>query len=667
MSNVAKLSFMYAFLRASLNRSVHLYVDSYQDTLLFFYRANLYKEKVNKKDESDIENELLEREVNAFIKALVKKDENFSYITDMLLRSFDIRDLEKTVHKLHCSEIPDFSHSISEICNIFITLRFDQLGNIRESITFEQAVNITKYIGLKMENEWLHAPSFDLSSINKYLISASDKAELSQEMVQFINGLKTHKSNTMNQSTTKFSISDVITADIVLNVILSKESREKKKFYYEEFVKILTEVINLRVINEEMESFFITLPKYSLIKLIHYKDSFLKLLRSDKQFTLQEANNIISALVDQHILDSILGAQNRNNSNQETADFIVKINEIFSNSTIGVYSQDEINSLIHKVQEMNQIKNVASPNHVRSLEIFSACHHDHPIFYHLLDRLIRIDTLSLEEIKKFIQVIVLHTSDIVNDNRVIAMTLLLNDHSSRFDKTENSFGTDYIINHLLSNGVPIEEIAELFSGILRSYGYHSFHKLLYEKYQPLNTSVHLYCCMKDRMPLSIKEFSLSFINQFNNEIEEFDHEFWQREYIAGILSTPQTFHPSRIIEMLMTLKSELQYCHSYRDIAERAFSTQQNDSKFWSELKKIAKLELLDTCDLAQQTTQQILNDNSNAKVKTLSELSMNQWINDLLCLVLAKTFKEEEIKQPSSSLHDASVQTIYTPNSKLT
>ncbi|WCR53671.1 MAG: hypothetical protein PG981_000693 [Wolbachia endosymbiont of Ctenocephalides orientis wCori] len=197
-----------------------------------------------------------------------------------------------------------------------------------------------------------------------------------------------------------------------------------------------------------------------------------------------------------------------------------------------------------------------------------------------MDRLIRIDKLSLEEIKKFIQVIVSHTSDIVNDNRSVAMTLLLNDHRSRFaNQTESSFGTDYIIKYLLSNDVPIEEIAELFSGILRSYGYHSFHKLLYEKYQPLNTSVHLYCCMKDHISLSVKEFSLSFINQFNNEIEEFDHEFWQREFISGILSTPQTFYSNGVIAMLMTLKSELQHCNSYRDIAERAFLTQQNDSK----------------------------------------------------------------------------------------
>lgn len=230
MFNVTKLSFMYALLRASLDRSVHSYVDFHQDTLLSSYRDKLYKEEVNKKAENDIENGLLEREVNAFIKALVKKDESFSYITDMLLSSFDIGDLEKAVHKVHCSEIPDFSRSIGEICNIFITLRFDQLGNIRESITFEQAMNITKCIGLKMENEWLHAPSLDLSSINKYLISASDKAELPTKMVEFINNLKIHKPNITNQSTNKFSISDVITADIVLNVILSKESQEKKKF-----------------------------------------------------------------------------------------------------------------------------------------------------------------------------------------------------------------------------------------------------------------------------------------------------------------------------------------------------------------------------------------------------------------------------------------------------
>ncbi|WCR53672.1 MAG: hypothetical protein PG981_000694 [Wolbachia endosymbiont of Ctenocephalides orientis wCori] len=87
MFNVTKLSFMYALLRASLDRSVHSYVDFHQSTLLSSYRDNLYKEEVNKKAESDIENESLAREVNAFFKALVKKDENFSYITDMLLRS----------------------------------------------------------------------------------------------------------------------------------------------------------------------------------------------------------------------------------------------------------------------------------------------------------------------------------------------------------------------------------------------------------------------------------------------------------------------------------------------------------------------------------------------------------------------------------------------------
>lgn len=656
MFNITKLSFIDTLLGDNLNQPIHLYIKFYQRTLLSSYRDELYKGEVYKKAEGYIKKGVLEKESNDFINALVRKGENFSYITDALLSFSGISNLRKVAHKIFYIEIPDFSHIISEIFDIFITLRFDQEGNIRENSTFEQTVNIAKCIAFKVEYEWLHVELLGPSSINKYFISAADKAELPPEAAQFINKLKTGKSTDMAN---QFSIRDIITADIMLNLMLSKENQEKKSFYYKEFVAILAEVINLRGMNEEVENFFTTLSKYNLIKLLHCKGSFLKLVRSDKQFKLQQASKIVLELVDQHVLDSILDAKNRNDSNQEIESFIVEVSEIISNSTIGTYSQDEIDDFICKAQEINKIKSITSSNHVRYFEIFPVYYHYRPIFYHLLDKLILIDRpLSLSEIKKFIQVVALNTSEIINDDRFLATRFSSNDFRSRlFNKTESNFGTDYIIKYLLNNNVSLEEIGELFSGILSSYGYHSFHKLLYEEYQLLNTSVYLYCCMKDQISLSIKEFSLSFINQFSHKIDGFDHEFWRREYIPGIFSIPQALRSDAVIKILITLKSELRHCHSYRDIAKRIFSTQQqNGSKFWSELVKTARLGQLVSGDSAQQITRQILSDDSSDKVKSLTELSTNQWINCLLCSVLAKVTTKKKTEQLSSSLCDISV-----------
>ncbi|WP_341808489.1 hypothetical protein [Wolbachia endosymbiont (group E) of Neria commutata] len=120
-----------------------------------------------------------------------------------------------------------------------------------------------------------------------------------------------------------------------------------------------------------------------------------------------------------------------------------------------------------------------------------------------------------------------------------------------------------------------------------------FYKLLYEEYNLLNTSVQIYCCIKNHTSLRVEEFTLPFVTQFINEIEEFDHDFWQREYIPGILkmlpATLQNASPDVTINMLMTLKSELQNCSSYRDIIKCVFAAEQNISKFWLQINELMK------------------------------------------------------------------------------
>jgi hypothetical protein len=123
--------------------------------------------------------------------------------------------------------------------------------------------------------------------------------------------------------------------------------------------------------------------------------------------------------------------------------------------------------------------------------------------------------------------------------------------------------------------------------------------------------------------------------------------------------------------MLMTLKSELEHCLSYRDIIRHVFDAQQSGPKFWSEFSKIvqlsnsecSKITQLDDCDLIQQAAQQILNKKCDSKVKTLLELSMNQVINNIACSALTKiepNFYEEAPKSNFSSVRLSEQENLF-------
>ncbi|AWW50854.1 hypothetical protein [Wolbachia endosymbiont of Folsomia candida] len=647
MLNIAKSSFIRAVIRAYLGRSI----DLYQKGLLSLYSNEVDLGETYEEAKEYIEETLLKREVNNFTKILVKKDididADLSHIVNNLFRSFDIKD---ALDNLRC-KIPFLLHAVDELLSIFITLRFDQTGNIRKNITFEQVAKITQAIASKMEHDWFYIAPRNISTIVRYLEIVAKEVELSSGVMTLISELK---SCTSLDDIGEFTIKDLVTADILLNVVLSTENHTKKCDYYRQLIEIIAEILSFSDRNEETEEikdFFVNLPRDGLIKLAHYKDSFLKLLKSDKRFSLKQVSNIILQLVDSHILDLTLSAD-RKDSPKEIENFIIGINAILSNSPANVYSQTDIDNFIKKSQIRNGIVCGNLPGYVRSLNIYPIYYHSHPIFYHFLNRLIGIKVLSLERIKRFIQIIASNTTNIVNNDTFTYREFLFNDFRNIIlNKPNASFGVDYIILQLIRHHVSIEEIGEFFSELLKLRGYCGLYQLLYEEYHLLNTSVKLYCYMKNNVSLSIKEFAIPFIKQFINGAEKFNPEFWKREYIPGILAMPTALqHASSdaIMKMLMTLKSDLQDCYSYRDIIEHAFTTEQSSSRFFSWLANLSKI---DGCALVQKAAQQILNDEYDPKeVRTLIELSMNQLINNIASLALKKMIDNE---QPSSSLCD--------------
>ncbi|WP_341808490.1 hypothetical protein [Wolbachia endosymbiont (group E) of Neria commutata] len=392
MLSVARLGFVREIMRAH----VGTYISAYQEILSSSYQKKFYSEETYKEAKGNIEEELLKNEVDNFIRFLVKKDVDFLYIINDPFRYFSIGILEEVD-----DEMPDFSCSINEIFDIFIAFRFDHAGNIRENIAFEQAAEITENIASKIEpsDEALGFGSQDPSTIVRYLDIISEKVKLPNEAMEFINVLK---NNIFPSESGKFVIKDVVTANTLLDVVLSRDNHTKKLDCYKQLREIIAEILSFSCCQKGIRNFFIKLSRDSLIKLIHYKESFLKLLKSDKRFSLKQARNIILQLIDPSILDLTLSANNRNDSSQEIENFIIEGNAILSNSPANVYSQTEIDDFIKEAQAKNGIVCGALPDYVRCLKIYSIYYHSHPIFYHLLNRLIRINTLSLEQIRKFI-------------------------------------------------------------------------------------------------------------------------------------------------------------------------------------------------------------------------------------------------------------------------
>jgi hypothetical protein len=534
MFSITKSSFVGGIIRSYLGRGI----DLYQEGLSLLYAYEIDGGNTYEKANEYIEETLLKREVNNFIEILVKKDKelDLSSIINNLFRSFDVTSAS---NHLYC-KVPVLLHAVDELLSIFITLRFDQTGNIRQNITFEEVAKITQSIASKMEHDWFYIAPHDVSTIVRYLEIAAKEANLTGGLVKFISKLK---NGTPINKDNQLTIKDVVVADILLNVILSEENHTKKLDYYKQIREIITEIFSFSDRNKEIKDFFINLPRDGLIKLTHYKDSFLKLLRSDKRFSLKQVSNIILQLVDPHILDLTLNANDRNDSPEEIENFIIEVNAILSNSPANSYSQTDIDDFIKEAQIKNGIVCGTLPDYVRCLKIYPMYYHSHPIFYHLLNKLIRFNVLSLERVKNFIKIVASDTTNIVNCDMFTSREFLFNDFRNIIlNKPIANFGVDYIICYLFCNKVSMEEIAEFVSGLIKLRGYCGLYQLLYEEERLLETSVDLYCYMTDNISLSAKEFAIPFITQFINDAEKFNYKFWQREYIRGVLKVPAALY-----------------------------------------------------------------------------------------------------------------------------
>lgn len=232
MYNITKLSFV----RAVISSYISTYISAHQ-TNLSSYKKKIFTGEVHKKARETIEEKLLRTEINTFIKVLVKKDTDFSYVISNFFRSFDVTCILDEMYY----EVPDRSSLIDAILGVFIVFRFNQVGNTGEGITSRQAAKIAESIASKIEpsDEFLDFVLHDPSIVAQYIGMISEKTELPNEVIRFANSLNTSQNNN-----SRLVIKDIVTANILLDIILSRDNHTKRLDYYRTLKEIITETLD---------------------------------------------------------------------------------------------------------------------------------------------------------------------------------------------------------------------------------------------------------------------------------------------------------------------------------------------------------------------------------------------------------------------------------------